>query len=92
MLAVGDWILDSIVYLYSEAEVANYSTIDTTTYSDKLEEYWNIYPKKKPSVIAYKSYRGENVPTEDTYIGRLILKKYELVEIGEQWIFYKEKK
>ena len=91
VLAVGDWLVDSIVYLYSEAEVANYSTIDTTTYSDKLEEYWNIYPKKEPSVIAYKSYRGENMPTEDTYIGRLILEKYEPVAIGEQWIFYREK-
>ncbi len=89
VLAVGGWLVDSIVYLYTNAEIANYSTIDTATYSEKLDEYWNIYPRKKATVIAYKSYRGESKPNADEFIGKLIEEKYELSQIGKQWTFYR---
>lgn len=89
VLAVGDWIFDSIVYLYSGAEIAHYSTIDTTTYSEKLEEYWMLYPSKRPSVIAYKSYNGERLPGTVDFIGGLIDREYELTYVGKQWMFYK---
>ena len=91
VLAVGEWIIDSSVYLYTNAEIAHYSTINTTTYSEKLEEYWRLYPKKRPTVIAYKSYQGDTVPTKDTYIGRLIADEYEVENVGYQWTFYRIK-
>ncbi|MBR6308028.1 MAG: hypothetical protein IKR39_05420 [Lachnospiraceae bacterium] len=91
VLVVADWIADSIVYLYTDAEIANYSTIDTTTYSEKLEEYWNQYPHKRPTVIAYKSYRGNMVPSDNNFIGKLISNQYESDYVGEQWTFYRKK-
>ncbi len=91
VLAVGEWITDSIVYLYTDAEVANYSTIDTATYDDSLEKYWDAYPQKRPGVIAYKTYEGGNLPGNNTYIGRLIFKDYDLYYVGKQWVFYRRK-
>ena len=92
VLAVSEWMIDSIVYLYTDASIANYSTIDTTTYSDQLDEYWSMYPDKTPTVIAFKSYLGEKVPEEWSYIGNLIDEGYELSYVGKQWIFYRMKK
>lgn len=91
VLAVGDWIIDSIVYLYTNAEVANYSTIDTTTYSDKLAEYWKKYPEKYPSVIAIKAYEGEINQIGSEYISTLVKDEYELSAEGKQWIFFRAK-
>ncbi len=91
VLAVGNWIIDSTVYMYTDASVANYSTIDTTTYSDSLITYWNKYPEKKPTVIAYERYIQDDLELSDSVIDQYIGENYELSNRGEYWSFYKEK-
>lgn len=91
VLAIGDWITDSCVYLFTGAKIANYSTIDTPTYSESLETYWNLYPYKIPNVIVFQSYNGEQKPSENDWIGKYIINNYELTKTGKQWSFYRRK-
>ncbi|MBQ7766599.1 MAG: hypothetical protein IJ397_07150 [Lachnospiraceae bacterium] len=38
-------------YLLSDYQIANYSTISTPTYDERLLEYYDLYPDKKPDYI-----------------------------------------
>lgn len=41
----------SLVYLYGEQIICNYSTISTPTYDERLLEYWERNPEKRPELI-----------------------------------------
>lgn len=82
---VGEELLDSFVYVYSGAEVANYSTIDTPIYNECLEEYFEINPNKKPTLIASASWFGSSAIDEDSYIMQWVRENYQLVYDGSYW-------
>ncbi len=82
---VGEELLDSLVYVYSGAEISNYSTIDTPMYNECLEEYFEINPNKKPTLIASASMFGDSSIPEDSYIMQWVRENYELVFDGSYW-------
>lgn len=41
----------SLIYLYGEQEICNYSTISTPTYDERLWEYWERNPDRLPELV-----------------------------------------
>ena len=86
---VGEDLMDSLVYVYSGAEISNYSTIDTPLYNQCLEEYFEINPEKKPTLIASASWFGSSSIPEDSYVMKWIEDNYDVVYEGSYWTFWR---
>lgn len=86
---VGEGLLDSLVYVYSGAEISNYSTIDTPFYNECLEEYFEINPEKKPTLIASASWFGSSSIPEDSYVMKWVEDNYEVVYEGSYWTYWR---
>ena len=41
----------SLIYFYGEQVICNYSTISTPTYDERLLDYWNRNPEKRPELV-----------------------------------------
>lgn len=41
----------SLVYLYGEQVICNYSTISTPTFDERLRDYWERNPEKQPELV-----------------------------------------
>ena len=41
----------SLIYLYGDQVVCNYSTISTPTYDERLLDYWERIPEKRPELV-----------------------------------------
>ncbi len=41
----------SLIYLYGGQTISNYSTISTPTFDDRLLEYWNRNPERRPELV-----------------------------------------
>lgn len=77
-------------YMFSEAEIANYSVISTPGfYEDNLREYWEMYPEKYPTVIAVPCYRGEESRHMPEWLSEFIDTEYECTYSGVFWNFYR---
>lgn len=73
------------------SETAAFSTIDTPTYDESLLRYWEMYPDKKPTVIAVKAWNQEIGVDEDTWIMQWINENYHQYTDGQYWRFYRKK-
>ncbi|MBO4882602.1 MAG: hypothetical protein J5570_03730 [Lachnospiraceae bacterium] len=49
---------DAVTYLYTDARIGNGSTIMTEDYGERFGTYWEVYPEKKPDIIAIECYEG----------------------------------
>ena len=49
---------DAVTYLYTDARIGNGSTIMTEDYGERFGIYWDVYPEKKPDIIAIECYDG----------------------------------
>ena len=49
---------DAVTYLYTDARIGNGSTIMTEDYGERFGLYWEVYPEKKPDIIAIECYNG----------------------------------
>lgn len=92
VLVVVPWMLDAIVYVNTEAEVATYSTIDTPTYDESLLSYWEMYPDKIPTVIAVQAWDNQITVAEDTWIMQWVNENYTQYTEGYYWRFYRKMK
>lgn len=90
VLVVVPWLLDSMLYVHPDTEVATFSTIDTPTYDEGLLEYWARYPEKVPTVIAVESWNGEISIAESTWMMEWIEENYPIYEDGYFWRFYRK--
>lgn len=89
VLAVVPWMLDPLVYICETAEISAYSTINTVTYDEKLLEYWEMYPNKRPSAIAIKCWNGQMDVGSNTWILDWVNENYTEYEDGQYWRFYR---
>ncbi len=65
VLTVGPDLMDSLVYLYTDARVSNYSVIDTPVYNETLNEYYRLNPDRFPSAILVDCWFGNlNIPPD----------------------------
>lgn len=54
VLIITDYYRNTSVtscYLLNDVRISHYSVNSTPTYSERLEDYWELYPDKKPDVI-----------------------------------------
>lgn len=91
LFLVGNWLIDPMEFLLTDADISNYSTIDVPLYNEKLLDYLELYPEKKPTVVAVSCYHGQMQVMEDTWIMQWIKENYETVGDGRFWRFYREK-
>lgn len=91
LFLVGNWLIDPMEFLLANADISNYSTIDTPVYNEKLLDYLELYPEKKPTVVAVSCFYGQMQVKEDTWIMQWINENYEAVGDGRYWRYYREK-
>ncbi|MDE5590837.1 MAG: hypothetical protein K2J60_17155, partial [Acetatifactor sp.] len=88
---VGDWLIEPMEFLLTDADISNYSTIDTPVYNEKLLDYIELYPEKKPTVVAVSCFYGQMQVREDTWIMQWVNENYETAGDGRYWRYYREK-
>ena len=69
---------DAVTYLYTDARIGNGSTIMTENYGERFGTYWEVYPEKKPDIIAIECYDG----LVDYRVARSWLYEYATGEFG----------
>ena len=69
---------DAVTYLYTDARIGNGSTIMTEDYGERFGTYWEVYPEKKPDIIAIECYDG----LVDYRVARSWLYEYATGEFG----------
>ncbi len=59
-------------YLFRDVEVCHFSTVDPTSYDEKLLTYWECYPEKAPNVIVVDCWYGNLMESADSWIMKYI--------------------
>ena len=91
LLMVGDWVIDSIEFMLTDADISNYSTIDTPVYNEKLLDYLERYPEKTPTVVAVSCLYGTMQVSEESWIMQWVNENYEVVGDGRYWRYYRNR-
>lgn len=91
LLLVGGWLIDPMEFLLTDADISNYSTIDTPVYNEKLLDYFELYPEKKPTVVAVSCSYGTMLVSDVSWIMQWVNENYETVGDGRYWRYYREK-
>ncbi|MCR5278983.1 MAG: glycosyltransferase family 39 protein [Lachnospiraceae bacterium] len=91
VLVVGPEIMDPLVFLYTEAEISNFSVIDTPKFNEALEEYYAMNPDKFPTVVLTDCWFSvSNIP-EDSYIMSWVESNFEPVEDLSYYRVYRKR-
>lgn len=91
LLLVGGWLIDSMEFLLTDADISNYSTIDTPVYNEKLLDYLELYPEKRPTVVAVSCFYGTMQVSDVSWIMQWVNENYEAVGDGRYWRYYRPK-
>lgn len=91
LLLVGGWLIDSMEFLLTDADISNYSTIDTPVYNEKLLDYLELYPEKRPTVVAVSCSYGTMQVSDASWIMQWVNENYEAVGDGRYWRYYRPK-
>lgn len=91
LLLVGDWIMDSMEFLLTDADISNPSTIDTPIYNETLQDYLEYYPEKTPTVVAVSCFYGNMQVPETSWIMQWVNEHYETVGDGRYWRYYRRR-
>ena len=92
LFLVGGWLIDPLEFLLTDADIGNYSTIDTPVYNEKLLDYLEAYPEKTPTVAAVSCFYGNMQVPETDWIVQWVKEHYEMVGEGRYWRYYRLKK
>ncbi len=80
VLIIGPEIMDSLVFLYTDASISNFSVIDTPIYGNVLEDYYRLNPDKYPTVVLADCWFGNlNIPP-DSYIMKWVEENFSVSE------------
>ena len=91
VLIIQEFALDPMDYLSVKTGIATHSTISTPTYSEKMQEYWQIYPEKEPTVMAVPCWNGQENGAMPSWLREKLDQEYELHDAGTYWNFYFKK-
>lgn len=91
LFLVEGWLIDSMEYLLTDAQISNYSTIDTPIYNEKLLDYLKLNPEKTPTIVAVSYPYGATVVPDNTWIMQWVNENYEAVGEGRYWRYYRPK-
>ncbi|MCM1192074.1 MAG: hypothetical protein NC123_12125 [Butyrivibrio sp.] len=89
LLLVGNWLIDPIEFMLTDADISNYSTIDTPAYNEKLLDYLALYPEKTPTVVAVSCFYGGLQVDDASWIMQWVNENYEPVGDGRYWRYYR---
>lgn len=64
--------LGTLQYLFKDVEISHFSIINPTVYDERLLEYWEMYPHKKPNVIIVDCWYGQLMEDADSWIMQYI--------------------
>ena len=91
LLIVGDeWLFDPANFMFSDAEISNWSVIDTPFYNEEMLHYYEINPAKEPTVVAVKCWFGNLDISPDSFIMKWVEEGYEKVGDGSYFRFYRK--
>ena len=90
LLLVSDRV-DASIYLYNDYRISHYSTIDTPTYGESLQDYWSRFPDKTPDVIAVECWYGDYHFPADSEFFRYITEEYSEPVYGDYYAFFYRK-
>ena len=78
-------------YMFGDYEVCHFSIVDPTSYDERLLEYWELYPEKKPDVIVVDCWYGQLMENPDNWIMQYIENDFGYSECidGKYVRFYK---
>lgn len=84
-------LYDPLQYMFEEVEIANPSTICTSTYDALLLEYWERYPQKAPNVVVVDCWYGALRVQEDSWIMQWLKSEFKSVDYidGSYWRYYR---
>ncbi len=89
---VADWMIDSLEFMLPNADISNYSTINTPIYNERLLDYLEQYPEKKPTVVAVSCFYGTMMVPDTSWIMEWVNENYEAVGDGRYWRYYRARK
>ena len=75
VLIIGPELMDSLVFLYTDSEIANFTVIDTPVYNETLDEYYRCNPDKRPTVVLIDCWFGIPYIPEGSYIMNWVKKR-----------------
>ena len=67
----------TLLYMVNDSQISHYSVNSTMTYNEKLFEYWERFPDRKPDCIIIN---GDSCFQEDHQWAMELLKKYDPME------------
>lgn len=92
VLIVTNTLMSDITtaYLYKDVSISHYSVINPAAYDERLLEYWERYPEKKPDIIAIDCWFSEPQIASDSFIMKYIEEDYRAKEVvdGSYLRFY----
>lgn len=89
LLLVGGWLIDPVEYLFTEADISNSSTIDTPFYNERTIAYFELYPEKRPSVVAVYCPYGTLMVDVNTPVMKWVEENYSVGDVGQYWLYYR---
>ena len=91
LMIVGPEFTDSLVYLYTKAEIANFSTISSPIFNEVLEDYYRVNPDKYPTAVIVDSWFGQLSFPDDSYIVKWVEDNFDRVADLSYYRVYREK-
>ncbi|MBO4751011.1 MAG: hypothetical protein J5546_11940 [Lachnospiraceae bacterium] len=67
----------TLLYMMNDVKISHYSVNSTMTYGDKLREYWELFPDRRPKCVIIN---GDSCFYEDYLWAQELLKEYEPAE------------
>ena len=64
----------TLLYMMNDVKISHYSVNSTMTYGDKLREYWEFFPDRRPKCVIIN---GDSCFYEDYLWAQELLKEYE---------------
>lgn len=75
--------LGTLQYLFKDVEISHFSIINPTVYDERLLEYWEMYPHKKPNVIIVDCWYGQPAEDADSWIMQYIENDFGYTQVDD---------
>ncbi len=75
--------LGTIQYLFKDVEISHYSIVNFSFYDERLLEYWEMYPDKKPNVIIVDCWYGELKTDPEGWIMKYIENDFGYTQVND---------
>lgn len=90
VLIVPGYPYELIGYMYSESKISNYSATSAPSFNeDKLLLYWEMFPDRKPTVMAVQCQSGVENRTCPKWLSEYIDENYTCSYSGNRWNLYR---